>query len=374
MGQEMAVPSTVVLDEASDTQVFEIQATTNESMNVIKTLQAAAIDTGHQAVKYRYVSGTQELHGWYPAVCGPVTGATVAALGPSSDALPIRVGGGAYLVGKDAHKFGDVYQRRAFDPDYCKTPAYKALTLGSLCQMAIAEGVDQLRIGMLCCALPLETWSTHAQTLKAMCLGTHVVELQGDPRKFVIEVLDAIVVAQPQGALFASGATAFQQNSSRNTVVVDMGGGTTNFFFSVGATPDHSRSGCIPRGTIAALEKVADQISPGYSQKSHVVQRLDQAIATNAATVELDGEAKPLPLHVITQYMLDICGQVRQGVKDFTDVDRLLLTGGGAPHLMRAFGSLLPHRAAKIEIHADPVHANCRGFLHIAREFSTARA
>jgi PRTRC genetic system protein D len=370
------VPSRLVVEQnvLNNLSVTNSEGTQVMNHGSVMQLDALAYDGGYRNAKTAYSARGRDQYLCYPAMCGHVDGARLGAWGAEKpDGLVVRVGATPHFVGTDAHHFAQVHQTRRFHPGYSATLAYKAVYLGSLAHVAINEGFEKVRIGTLCCALPLNTWAAHHATLKSMSGGNHVIEIEGRDRPLEIEVQHVIVARQPQGALYAQGVAAFDKNALRKTLVVDVGGGTTNFYLSLGTSAIISRCGCIPSGMIEVAERVAEMIRPGYGQKAQIVKRAEEALATGSPTIFVDGKSVTLPLVAVQSKMQEIFHQVAQGVEDFSDVDRIILGGGGAKHLLPVFAQHLGERAELIEIDANPVLTNCRGFLRIAEEAQRRR-
>lgn len=144
--------------------------------------------------------------------------------------------------------------------------------------------VQELVVG-----LPLSTIYTHADALQAMAQGTHTIPCPGAvDRTTTVEVEIAAVVAQPHGALISH---VVQRHGSGlptegNTLVLDMWGGTFDWFVSRGIVPNYQRCGAVAIGVLACSTAVCKSIKAGLQDAPEIVARLDKALPESADTVD----------------------------------------------------------------------------------------
>lgn len=306
----------------------------------------------------------------FPSVAGrPDKKALDHIQGHGPDGFSISLAGTEFFVGKDSSLFGAVRGSQGFREDYSETLEYKAFHLGALCYVAKAHGSNRIRIQSLCIGLPLQTWSSHHTALRAMAQGEHTIEASGTA--FQVNVKEVHVIAQPQGTLFAQSLHGQAILGNQTSLVVDMGGGTTDWFTASGYRPIPDRCGSHTVGTLECAEAIAEAVKRGYGKKKQVLARIDAALALGHRTALIDGVERPLPLQATTQRLNEVLSEVQHGVRDLADIDRIVLTGGGAKLLEPVLRQRFPHR--RLTIDPDPVMANARGFHRVALLIPEAR-
>lgn len=324
-----------------------------------------AIDVGYFNVKYtrgRHRVGDSNLIavGLFPALAPQFAPGQPAAAG--TDCCVVAVGGVRYAVGPDAVYHASGSEPRPIDPDYCASDKYHALLLGALHYMALDAGADEeLVIELLVLGLPLNRYARHAAGLAARATGAHLLgpEPGRGPR---VTVRRVHVMVQPHGALCHFGAARSALDGW--TLVVDPGGGTLDWFLAQGQQPNWKRSGAYPKAMLQCAYAIADRIDPAWRHQYEVVEAIDRALRSGASVLRVGARDFPLaPLRPAVEAVL------QESVKAMLEctgpldaVRRILLTGGGAPvyreYLLRA----MPALADALEVDADPVFANVRGF------------
>lgn len=275
-------------------------------------------------------------------------------------------------VGKDVFDTVSSTASRAVVPDFSMSSAYKALFLGALYYAARHfGGTGPLLIQELAVGLPLSTIYTHADALQTMAQGAHAIPCPGaKDRTLTVEVEKATVVAQPHGALISHVVHRHGSGLSTEgkTLVLDMGGGTFDWFVSRGIVPNYQRCGAVAIGTLACATAVCKSIKAGLQDDPEIVARVDKALRDNPDTVRIAGRDHKLDTHwpSVEAILKDAIEQMVESVGSLDNVETILLTDGGASLLERVARPALRDYAHMIQIDAEPIASDVRGFHAIA--------
>lgn len=295
----------------------------------------------------------------------------------SLDGAVIEVEPGVrHFVGRDVFHMVATTGNRAVTQDYSQTSDYKAIFLAALFHIARDLGVtEKLEIDTLVMGLPLSTVYTHSSALREMAKGMHTIpspSIKGATMEVVIQ--HVTVIAQPQGALLAHGlGHAVTSGADFNTLVLDMGGGTFDWFMAKGVKPNRMLCGAAAIGALACASAVCNEIRSDLKDSPEVMARVDRALRESAPTVLITGvvyEMKKFEL-VVQRVLQDAIEQMRSSVLSMDAVDRILVTGGGAPLMYKALERTLPQYQHLLEIDREPVSSNVRGF-HILAEYQAS--
>jgi len=282
--------------------------------------------------------------------------------------------GVSHFVGKDVLNTVKAHGTRAVIPNFSETSGYKALFLGALFNVARHFGATTgLVIKQMVVGLPLTTLYTHHESLKTFVEGEHIIPNPSNPNgQIKVVIQHALVVAQPHGALISHGVTKFGAPTDSTTLVLDMGGGTFDWFVSKGAVPNHQRCGAAPIGALACATAVCDQIHPDLKDDNEILARVDLALREGAKTVKITGRDHDMQQYwpAVKGVLQDAVEQMQKSVGSLRSIDAILLTGGGAKLLAKVAADMLPDFAHLMEIDANPVESNVRGFHVIAELYS----
>lgn len=286
--------------------------------------------------------------------------------------------GAHHFVGPDVYQVASTSGARAVTSDYSLSSDYKALFLGALFHIAKDhQAASGLHIKTLVAGLPLSTIYSHANALIQFIKGVHSVPNPLLPdQKIDVTVEHAIVIAQPQGALVAHGidrSTSGQPDY--NTLVLDMGGGTFDWFMAKGVRPNRALSGAVAIGALACAAAICDEIKPGLKDNPDIMARVDRALRESAETVRISGREYQIAEFktVIARVLADAIEQMRKSVGSLDSVDKILITGGGAPLIDGALRRQLPDYEHLIVMDREPVSSNVRGFAAIAELAAQSR-
>ncbi len=348
------------------------------------TLPAIGVDVGYFSTKFttgRYEQHNQSLKvQQYPSLAPRISANLQSiASGDHLDGTVVEVEPGAlHFVGADVYLLAPTTGARAVTMDYSQSSDYKALFLGALHHIAKELGVNNaLQIDTVVAGLPLSTIYTHANALTAFIKGEHKVPHPLHPEQVLsVHIPNAIVIAQPQGTLVAHGFNAASDShQDLNTLVLDMGGGTFDWFVAKGVRPNRALSGAAPLGALACAAAICDEIKAGLKDNPDIMARVDRALREEADVLRIAGRDYTMATFapVVTRVLADAIEQMRKSVGSLDSVDKILVTGGGAPLINRAVRTALPDYAHLLEMDREPMTSNVRGFHAIAEYHSKSR-
>lgn len=343
------------------------------------SLSAIGIDVGFFSTKFTTGRRDKRTHALevmqFPSVAPRIAGTmkSIAAMDKLSGVVIEVEPGVRHFVGVDVYQVASTTGARAVTRDYSQTSDYKALFLGALHHIAKEHGATtSLQINTLVSGLPLSTIYTHASDLMAFIKGSHQVPNPFDPdQALTVHIDDSIVIAQPQGALVAHGIdTSSTSHPDFNTLVLDMGGGTFDWFMARGIRPNRALSGAVAIGALACAAAVCDEIKPGLKDNPDIMARVDRSLRENAEVVRVTGREYSMASFepVVARVLADAIEQMRKSVGSLDSIDKILVTGGGARLMERALRVTLPEYANLLEMDKEPVASNVRGF-HALAEF-----
>ncbi len=348
-------------------------------------LAEAAIDLGFFSTKLTYGEGSNRsgsviLTDIFPSWA--VRSSEFEAMGKSKqlgsmchDGATVVVDGMPYFVGKSSLlATSSVGGLRIAHDNYSQSPQYKAIFLGALFYIAKHHKAGgSLTIERLCVGLPITTFFSHKDDLEKLAVGTHLIPNPIDQtQKLKVHIKQAIVIGQPQGAAMNFGLNLGEKLDKDRIVVLDMGGGTFDWFFLDCLHPNFNRSGAAQLGVLSCVHAICEQLDPKYKTAPLCVERINQALTEDASVLRLDGREHemsslwPAVQHVLHQAI----GEMAKSVGNFVEVDRFLFTGGGASLLERAAkskNSALAGEQRKFVIDKEPVFANVIGFHKCAQ-------
>jgi len=184
----------------------------------------------------------------------------------------------------------------------------------------------------------------------------------------IVRVENATVVAQPHGSMIAHGVRRRPIAHDGNTLMLDMGSGTFGWFVSRGISPNYQRCGAVSIGALACASAVCRSIRDGLQEDPEILNRVDKALREKAASVRIAGRDHEMAPHwpSVEAILPDAIEQMLQSVGSLDNMETILLTGGGATLLDRVVRTMLRDYEHMIQLDADPVSSNVRGFHTIA--------
>ena len=311
-----------------------------------------ALDVGYGNTKYSTVDTAGNIH--FKAFRSLAPTAETADISAGAmrkrDTVRISVGGISYEIGPDAELATDARHSHIFDDSYATRPEYRALCLGAL------SYIQTPRIDVLVVGLPVSRVEAHATQLRAELSGRH--KLDGGAS---VEVKRVIVVAQPVGGALYTALSSGQYNRFREqtTLTIDIGAGTNDALVSRGLQALPKRCATHPGGTDAMLLRLADAAKARHGFECSALT-LDQALRTGVLRVS--GRVYPLlPLLASTKPVVDqAINALMSRIGTVTDIDRIVLIGGGAPFFRPGIQKRFPNH--EITVCSAGIFANVRGF------------
>lgn len=290
------------------------------------------------------------------------------------DTFLVPVEGRTYEVGHGVGMaLGANHESEVLDQDFALSDPYKARLLGALNYMR-PHLPDRNVIGSLVLGLPLTTIDRHAKAVANRYAGQHQINTKGD----TITVERCYVFPQPLGAYTYYLSIAQPSGKIPKALVVDPGYNTVDWFVCQGMTANGPRSKAVERGMSAVLRAVAEEIIKRNGIDAGVtelVRALDHALTTSSP---FSVYGKPLEISEYLQAGIPIMDEAAQAVKNSigsgSDIDVILLAGGGASLYKDSISRKFPHH--QVVVLKDPAVANVKGFQILAEnlERSACRA
>lgn len=265
----------------------------------------------------------------------------------------VTVDGVNYEVGPDSGDLDSNEANRNLNSNFIYTEQYKAVFYGALAYM------DEPTIDVLVVGLPVSNMN-QAPKLKAMMEGTHKVT-----GELTVVVKEALVVAQPLGGLhycfsLAAPDTPFEFLREENNLLVDPGFLTFDFLYTHGPSVVENRSGACPGGVSKVLMALAQSISQAHGITYENLTAIDRGLRKRK--IKIMGADEELEPHIRnTRDVLEsTVNYMRNRVGDGSDVDNIILMGGGAALFRRTIETFYPRH--KLIVVPNAQTANVTGF------------
>jgi len=339
-----------------------------------KNIPVAAIDVGYFATKFTTGRDSKgEINtGKIPSICPIIFQEALPTTGMSAlSGVTIKVKDQMFFVGPDAALRSSGRDARTVNENFARTDTYRALFLGALHYMCREFCKDSpettsIEIKRLVVGLPLNTLLSERSALREWVEGGHNIgEMPWGKTPVKVTIRSCTVVAQPQGALLSYAAQRQTGNSSEeNSLVLDMGGGTFDWFLTHGKKALYERCGAYPKGMLACAFAICDQIKSTLRDDITVVNRVDVALREGRETVLIGGSHVEMAPYMprAKAILEEALMRMIESIKSFDSVDVILFTGGGAKLLSEQMAGMYPDRKATMHVDGDPVFSNVRGF------------
>ena len=316
-----------------------------------------AIDVGYSWTKY-VVEGDHANRircRAFPSVAPRASGRELAVDGISHrNTVQIAVDDLVFEIGPDAALVQEAFQAIPLDDSYAATPEYLALVRGALRLMDVSH-VDLLAVG-----LPVALYRQRRRALEERLAGTHPIGGGGTVR------VDAVkAFAQPVGALLSAsvGNEALRHLQAARTLIVDAGWRTFDWVVTSGTKIHDTRSDSVARSMFDVVDAIGRAASRdlGTQLGAFDYSRIDEALRKKEP-VRIFGNPLSLePYLPLAQRVADeAVTAMKRLVQDGTDIDVIVLAGGGALFFADAIARAYP-RHEMITL-PDAFFANCRGF------------
>lgn len=287
------------------------------------------------------------------------------------DTFIVPVGGRLFEVGKDVRlALHSNHESEVLDGDFALSDAYAARLYGAINYMM--PTLPNRTIDVLVLGLPLTTFQKHQAHLAKKFLGTHAINERGD----TIDIKHCCVFPQPFGSYSDYIAEAEKvSGKSPMALIVDPGYNTVDWFICQGTVANEIRSDAVQRGMGAVLRAIADEIikKNGYdATPAEVIRAIDRALVSGSG-LEMYGHAVDLSKYL--EAGNDVIEEAAQAAKNAvgsgSDIDVILLSGGGASLYYKAIASKFPLH--KVQLLPMPALANARGFHLIGEKIGRSR-
>lgn len=282
----------------------------------------------------------------------------------AADAAPVivEIRGRRWAAGIEPGRF-EAGWARSLHEDYAGTDAYLALVLAALV-LTGESTIDTVVTG-----LPVSQSQDprRREALRALLVGTH------DTSAGPVAVRNVRVLAQPVGAYLdlvwsATDPALLDRIATGTVLVLDAGFYSFDWALVVAGDLRRSASGTSLEAMSVLLERAAKRIADAHGGKS-VPLGLEAAVRAGKATFLQAGHAVALPplLESVAREVSTVALEMlRQSLRrEHTNIDLVVLAGGGGELYGGAVGSLFP--GASVVVSNHPVAANVRGFFrHVA--------
>jgi plasmid segregation protein ParM len=327
-----------------------------------------AIDVGYRNCKYVERMDAQRLVcRSFPSVA-PIASSRDLSIDRKTrrDTVVVPVGKLLYEVGPDANLAQSTFATSNLNDMYVFSDQYLALVRGALRFMKI-DRVDFLMVG-----LPVSLFGLRRAELEKRLQGQHDV---GNGK--IVSVIKVVCIAQPVGG-FLSYAV---QNKLRDAMllernlIIDPGWRTFDWVVTQGLKPLDERSDAVNKGMWDVVDSMAKAIGAEldcrFTQFDY--ERIDEALRLQTKPKFFGQPCDLTPYASAGKRVVgDAITEMRLLVKDASDIDNILIAGGGAffykPEIQKAFPK---HKVLQID---DPLFANVRGFQIVGLEMAAAMA
>ena len=280
------------------------------------------------------------------------------ALGSKRKTVCVPVGGMWYEVGPDVALAADGFVGRNHHDDYMRTPEYRAFTAGALHFMKV-DRVDLLVLG-----LPVVDYMRRRAELQKAMTGRFEVG-----RNRTVEVKRVLVVAQPQGAMYAVfGDQANAKLRHGRTLVIDAGSRTFDWLVTLDSKVVGKMSDSVNRGVHDILLKIAAAIASETGRGYLNLEAIDRALRSRKP---LRAYKRSVDLKKFDNTIEKIADQAvsmlhgKLGATD--DLEHIVVVGGGM-HLYRASIRRKFPEIAISEVD-EPLYANVKGFQLMGEQY-----
>jgi plasmid segregation protein ParM len=329
----------------------------------MKSPVVRAEDLGYGHVKYtngRDPSSSQILTESFPSL-SPIAGvdvlSTVATR--SRDTFQVPINSRIYEVGKDvAMNMSPKEEGAVLDKEFAFSEAYRARCYGALNYML--RGLPGREIDYLVLGLPLNTYFAKAKAVSELFTGRHTIDTHGT----VVTVHNCVTFPQPLGSFVDYFGSNKNLSARQETLIVDTGFNTVDFFILVGQTPSEDRSFAVPRGVFHILQHAARAFLKARGVEMELAELIRHMDLSLSSGTDFRLFGKPVPLDEILEPGLSVATEVAQVIKNQigggATIANIVLSGGGARLYQKAMRDQFPNH--NIVVLPNPGFANVRGF------------
>lgn len=295
------------------------------------------------------------------APLGSPTESNTMGIFDERDTVVVNISGNHYEVGPDAIDIESSENSRSLNEQYIFTEQYKALCYGAFHYML--ETMDSNVIDLLVVGLPNK--SQNSVKLKDMLKGEHKIT---DTESIIIK--DVLVLSQPYGGFrYAISHPDYAYLNDEYNLLIDPGFLTVDFLTSNGKKIIEKRSDTYPAGVSKILNNIAESISALIGKKYTNINQIDKALASKKQIIKIAGVEYPLEDHKrsASNTIESAITQMRNVVGDFSDIENIILVGGGSYVFEKKLKQHFPtHNLIKLE---SAQFANAKGFFLAGTEY-----
>lgn len=254
------------------------------------------------------------------------------------DTVFVNVDGTRYEIGPDSVDLESAEVIRSLNDNYIFTEQYKAITYGALYYMQESE-IDLLVVG-----LPVQNLH-QSEELKNLLLGKHQIN-----EEFETNIKNVLVLAQPLGGLYycmhCVDNEEFEDLKEEKNLVIDPGYLTFDFILSNGDKVVENKSDSKPGGVVKVLESIAKSISEKFGTRYENFNAIDKGLRKDVRKIKISGKTELLDEHIKnTKNTLEMpITYMTNIIRDFSDIDNVILLGGGAKIFERTIKNFFKNR------------------------------
>lgn len=265
-----------------------------------------------------------------------------------------------YEVGPDAALAADRFRATQLHDGYTETDEYRALTAGALHYM------KQPVIDLLVVGLPVAQYVLRRAALEKAMTGTFET---GRGRQ--VTVRKALVVAQPQGALFsyAAGSGRIAETLGQRSLVIDAGTRTFDWLVTQGMRAMPGLSHSVNRGVSDILRVIAEGIGADIGEPYGDHDAIDLALRTRKP-LRIYQRPYDMRPHAVTAEKIaeQAVTSMLERLGSSHGFEHVVLAGGGAFLFRKALKARLPKMTCT-EID-QPLYANVKGFQLLGEQYA----
>lgn len=295
-------------------------------------------------IGYGYTKGVgiDDLHFSFPSVVGTAEEIHFATdLIRGREELPVQCSDWRFFYGEQAVLQSRV-QSTIFDRSRVHDDTYKMLFIAALVEAA--KHIPDVERFKVVTGLPVDFFSDREDVVGAF-EGLYRITINS-VLNFAVD--SVVVVPQPFGSLFrellnASGKIVNNSVEQGRVGVIDIGTYTTDFVVADALRYVQRLSGSISIGWSQVVNQVGQALRDSY-MLDLTPHEVDRMVQTGEARVR--GEPislEPLVAPAVTDIKTAIIARARDLWGSGANLDQILVTGGGGPHLYEAIHKVYPH-------------------------------
>ena len=282
-----------------------------------------------------------------------------------TEKLAVSYNGRRYFVGDLAKRQG--VPRSTLSPD--RTIQDEGMVLLLTAMTLLSDNHSKLVVG-----LPVNDFERLRSQYRQVLKGQHKIQrlnLSGSVQKeHKFDIQEIKVLPQPYGAFLnqlLSDAGEINKNWYCSVGVIDIGHYTVDLAKII--EMDYIDQDSISFSDIG-VSSVFSYLTKAIHQ-SHGVQILPENIETVVKRGKIKNQGKEVGVHHTVQSAIEstanlIVNRAQNTWQNFSDLDRILVTGGGSAIMGRTLQKLIPHQ--QVEVCESATHGNIKGFRKFAKK------